>query len=173
MNFSSFSQSWEFLSDAIIDCLSTPTEDKWCMMTGTRLKHYHPFAWPLSFLMSIMQMSSELELFWWERICHLGCIAPIHLAGWTCVSAVERVTENKSIAVQLLLGWRRVRSQLGSEQKLLIYHRTDPKHLFIHCKNRSVLTKKVGVQASLQFVVDSLKIQAEVIYQNKTSFQLK
>lgn len=64
-----------FLSDAITDCLSTPIEDKWCMMTGTRLKHYHPFAWPLRFLMSIMQMSSELELFWRENICNLCCIS--------------------------------------------------------------------------------------------------
>lgn len=57
------SQSNHFLIDAIIDRLSTPKEDKCCVMTGTQLKHYHPFACPLSVLMSIMQISSELELF--------------------------------------------------------------------------------------------------------------
>lgn len=60
---SSISQLYRFLSDAIIDRLSTPKEDKCRVMTGTQLKHYHPFAWPLSVLMSIMQISSELKLF--------------------------------------------------------------------------------------------------------------
>ena len=73
-----------FLSDATTDCLSTPIEDKWRMMTGTRLKHYHPFAWPLRFLMSIMQMSSELELFWWENICNLCCISCDFFSSCCC-----------------------------------------------------------------------------------------
>lgn len=73
-----------FLSDAIIDRLSTPKEDKCRVMTGTQLKHYHPFAWPLSVLMSIMQISSELELFWWEEICHLSY-------SLTCVSATNSI----------------------------------------------------------------------------------
>ena len=34
--------SAEFLSDAVIDCLSTPTEDEWCMTTGARAETLSP-----------------------------------------------------------------------------------------------------------------------------------
>ena len=81
-----------FLSDAVIDCLSAPTEDERCMITGTRLKHYHPFAWPLSFLMSVMQMSLESKLFWWGEDLRVSDVPPPRSLDWHLSSTLVDIS---------------------------------------------------------------------------------
>lgn len=82
MSSASIFQWQQFLSDVIINWLSTTTEDKCCMMTGTWLKHCHPFARPLSLLMNICTTYAD------------KLRGGIYLSN---VSAIERITWNRKI----------------------------------------------------------------------------
>lgn len=82
MSSASIFQWQQFLSDVIINWLSTTTEDKCCTRTGTWLKHCHPFARPLSLLMNICTTYAD------------KLRGGIYLSN---VSAIECITWNRKI----------------------------------------------------------------------------